>query len=492
MSVPRRSLLRRLMIGFVATTSVLWVLIALVVIWQAFRLGDDQQRDAMRTYARQILAAAVAFAGDPVHLMQALEKVQAIEIENAGRTDDPNTVRMQVWRDGVLLGPTRDLLPVDPPPSDPPRQTFEHQGRRFNAHVVADADTRMLVRVALEKRGAFSLMWPSAGFVFVPLLLSLPLLLVPAWFTLRSGLAPLRDLVGTIEGRVRELDLSALQVPMYRELRPLGVAVNELMSRLHAQLTRERAFLADVAHEMKTPLAIMQANLDIARAPPGDPSDAGARREAALRDLDTGIARANRLIRQLLGLSRLEADDRRGLERRVDLAEFVRERAALLVPVADRRGLVITVEAPDAHVCSIDPEAVGAIVDNLLENAIKYSPAGGRIRVALAPSGTTMLLSVADRGPGIDGTARQTVFERFRRAGADHPGDPADGVGLGLAIVRRAVDRLGGTITLAPNESPDDDESGNGPTVAAGPGLLVRVTLPCAADDTPATPARAA
>ncbi len=481
MKPDRRSLLRRLMLGFVGVTSALWFAVALVVIWQALRMGDDQQHNAMRTYARQILAAATAFAADPEHLTQALDKVQAIEVENARGDDDPGMVWLQVWRAGVHLGPGRQL-PLAVPPVEPEQQRFEHDGRVYNAHVLHDQDTAMVVRVSMPRRNAFSLMWPSAGFVFVPLLLSLPLLLVPAWFTLRSGLAPLRDVVGTIEGRVRELELSPMQVPVHRELKPLVQAVNELMARLRAQLVRERGFLADVAHGMKTPLAIMQANLDIARGQAqssvADPLDAKQRRDAALRDLDAGIARADRLTRQLLGMSRLDADDRRGLERRLDLAEFLRERVALLVPVADRRRLTISVEAPDSHSITVDPDAVGAIVDNLLENAIKYSPAGGHIRVALDAEPARVVLAIGDEGPGIPEQAIDDAFLRFRRVGTDHDDDAGQSVGLGLAIVRRAVERLGGTISMGPHAAAGNAAGDRCPPPDAGPGLLVRVVLP--------------
>lgn len=409
---------------------------------------------------------------------------------------------IQLWRAEQALGPTRRLPEQRPPPA-PASQDFEHDGATYLAHVLFDADKKITVRISLREQHAIALNWPTTGFVFVPLLFSLPLLLIPAWFTIRAGLEPLRELVARIDDRVRTASLQPLRVSAFRELSTLVQSVNQLLSRLRGQLARERAFVADVAHQLKTPLAIMQANIDLARAPADD-----AQRQAALRDLDAGLARADHLIRQLLRLARMEHNDDNddAALREVDLAEFVRERVAMLVPLADRCRIGVEVDAPDRCKRRIDPDAIAAIVDNLLENAIRFSPDGGTIRVRLADaarvaptaSATTpsTTLEIIDEGPGIAPSAMVGAFERFSRANATNGstittngsamGD--SGTGLGLAIVRRAVERIHGSIELLPARATDDSDSDSvrpppagarsGTETAGNPGLRAIVRFP--------------
>ena len=458
----RSSLFRRLLLGFAGTAAAMWLLTAAFTIGWAFRLGDQQVAKGLQTYARQVLAAAVVFADDPDRLARALAQVQSIESESARPGD---AMSIQVWRGGVHLGPATDL-PRAVPDTAPSLQRYDHEGRRYTAYVLADADAdadaAIAVRVSVHTKGAASLMWPSAGFVFAPLLTSLPLLLIPAWLTVRRGLLPLRTLVAAIEDRVRELKLEPIAMSAYRELSPLVRAVNELMARLRGQLERERAFVAEVAHEIKTPLAIVRANLDTVRSPASD-----ARRDAALADLGLGVDRADAMIRRLLQLARMEHDARDPIPRRFDLSEFVRQRVAAMVPVADRRDVALEIGPDDGLACTADPDAIGAIVDNLLDNAIRFSPHAGTVRIVLRATDLAAELSVGDEGPGIAPELRDVALERFARLDARD----RSGIGLGLAIVQRAVRRIGGTMSLDAARPGVGDE-------ASGPGLLARIRIP--------------
>lgn len=456
------------MLGFSAVTAALWLAIAALTLWQALRLGETMQRDELAAYARQILAAATVFADDTTRLVEALDRVQAIDAEASDARDAPSP-RIQLWRGDTPIGPTRDL-PSQRPPAVPARQVYEHAGRRYLAHVADDPGSALTVRISVRERHAIALSWPTTGFVLVPLLISLPFLLIPAWFTIRSGLRPLRELVASIDARVKAASLEPLRVSAFRELSTLVESVNQLMARLRGQLARERIFVADVAHQLKTPLAVMQANVDLARAATDD-----ARRRNALRDLDAGIARADHLIRQLLRLARMAHAEEEATLRRLDLAELVRERAAMLVPLADRRRVGIEVDAPDRCARRTDPDAIAAILDNLLENAIRFSPEGGtiRVRVATEPGDANTVLEVADEGPGIAPSRISRAFERFTQLEPEG-GDAAQpgGTGLGLAIVRSAVRRLHGTIELSDAGAADGDpRTGNpqaDPAVAGG------------------------
>jgi signal transduction histidine kinase len=195
-----------------------------------------------------------------------------------------------------------------------------------------------------------------------------------------------------------------------------------------------------------------------------DTSDA-RRIAAASNDLDIGLDWASHLIGQLLRMARLDADASPTQARTVDLAEFARERVALLIPLADARGQTLDVAMPDAVWGGFDVDAIGAIVDNLIDNAIKYADPNTLIRVQLraARAQGEIVFTVVDRGLGIDPTLREEALARFGRAG----NQDAPGAGLGLSIVQRAARRLGGQLSLLAASS-----------ASGGCGLCAQVRFP--------------
>jgi two-component system sensor histidine kinase QseC len=451
-----RSLRLRLLLGFVWPTALIWLVLAGWAVVDALHLGHDVLEKELTGYARQVLVVADTFRDDPVRLAQAIRAIEEVdnEAERLGDLNGVDKTRIQVWLDDRLLVPVQELPSERPSALPVYRDLFPDAGReaRWGSVVqqraaTADGQPTVTVRVAIRNTGRVALLWPSLGLVVVPLLVCLPLLLVPAWVMTRHGLRPLDALVQEISARVASGALTRLPPVGYRELQPVIEAMNRLLERLEGQLLRERGFVADVAHEMKTPLAILRSNLDTLRSS-RDP----ARRETAQRDLHTGLDRASHLIGQLLRMARLEADAPVERARAVDLAEFIRERVAVLVPLADARGQVLEVEMPEALPGHFDVEAVGAIVDNLIDNAIKYADPDSVFHVELslqrAESGgegdAMIVLTVTDQGPGIDPAQQDAALARFGRAGRQ---DTA-GAGLGLSIVQRAARRLGGGLVL--------------------------------------------
>lgn len=451
-----RSLRLRLLLGFVWPTALIWLVLAGWAVVDALHLGHDVLEKELTGYARQVLVVADTFRGDPVRLAQAIRAIEELdnEAERLGDLNGVDKTRIQVWLDDRLLVPVPELPSERPSALPVYRDLFPAAGReaRWGSVVqqraaTADGQPTVTVRVAIRNTGRVALLWPSLGLVVVPLLVCLPLLLVPAWVMTRHGLRPLDALVQEISARVASGALTRLPPVGYRELQPVIEAMNRLLERLEGQLLRERGFVADVAHEMKTPLAILRSNLDTLRSS-RDP----ARRETAQRDLHTGLDRASHLIGQLLRMARLEADAPVERARAVDLAEFIRERVAVLVPLADARGQVLEVEMPEALPGHFDVEAVGAIVDNLIDNAIKYADPDSVFHVELSlQSGESggegdamIVLTVTDQGPGIDPAQQDAALTRFGRAGRQ---DTA-GAGLGLSIVQRAAARLGGGLVL--------------------------------------------
>jgi two-component system OmpR family sensor kinase len=267
-----------------------------------------------------------------------------------------------------------------------------------------------------------------------PFALLLPVLALVIWFAVGHALEPLQRLTALVRARrVNALDpLPGANLP--EEVTPLVLALNDLLARLAAALERERAFMADAAHELRTPLTALHLQMGmLARA-----SDAGER-ATAMSSLSTGVQRAIRLVEQLLALARQEprADAQRLTVRLDDLA---REVVSELVPLADAGGIDLGVAAAQPSTVQGDPDALRTLLRNLVDNAVRYTPSGGRVDVTVAAG----RLTVTDTGPGIPPEERARVFDRFyRRAGTEPPGS-----GLGLAIVKTIAAAHGATVEL--------------------------------------------
>jgi two-component system, OmpR family, sensor kinase len=288
-----------------------------------------------------------------------------------------------------------------------------------------------------------------------PFALLLPGLALLIWLAVGFALEPLQRLTALVKAR-RVAALEGLPAtPLPDELQPLAAALNDLLARLRGALERERAFMADAAHELRTPLTALHLQMGmLARA------SSEAERAAAMETLSAGVQRAIRLVEQLLSLARQEP---RAEAQRVPvrLDELAREVVAELVPLADAGRVDLGVSAVQPASVRGDPEALRTLLRNLVDNAVRYSPPGGRVDVSVeevaAGDGRTARLTVSDNGPGIPPEERERVFDRFyRRAGSEPPGS-----GLGLAIVKAIADAHGAAVQLA------DGPSGKGLSVSA-------------------------
>ena len=276
--------------------------------------------------------------------------------------------------------------------------------------------------------------------LLVYLVLAFPLVLLPLWWAVHRGLQPLQRLAQAVAVR-DATDLSPLGwTPRHDELRTLATAFDALLARLRLQRDRERAFVQDAAHELRTPMAVVatQAHLLAHATTP-------AERDQAAAALDAALQRASHLSRQLLTLATLD-DARPGAVEPVDLSSLVEQTLAQLAPQALARGLDLSLDAPPTLPTALDRTAFESVLINLVDNALRYVPPGGHVAVTLRDDGGRLSLRVADDGPGLPAEDRERAFERFWRgsAGADTPG-----TGLGLAIVKRAATRLGGRVRLS-------------------------------------------
>ncbi|MEX3956710.1 sensor histidine kinase N-terminal domain-containing protein [Trinickia sp. EG282A] len=308
--------------------------------------------------------------------------------------------------------------------------------------------------------------------VILPQFVILPLAIVLVWFGLSRGLAPLTALQANLRAR-RPDDLSPLEARRAPpEIEPLVTSFNELLTRLEQNIDLQKRFIADAAHQMKTPLAGLHTQAELALRQEVSPEV-----RLSLEQIAASADQAARLVTQLLALARAENRMTGQIFTSLEIAHLARLAVRDWVQAALAKEMDLGYEGPEEPVM-VTGNAVmlREMLSNVIDNAIRYTPAGGRITVRVAPDRAKglVLLEVEDTGPGIAPAERPKVVERFYRI----LGREGDGSGLGLAIVREIATMHGGTVTI------DDHVYQTSPRLA---GTLVRVSLPllAAARDLP-------
>ncbi len=390
------------------------------------------------------------------HLAQAaalLVVQQTGEIEDDHHVDAPTLhryapkVAFQVFHDGQLAlrssnAPSQPMLDIEPRAADG-FKTIDIAGAAWRVFATRGRDRDVQVFVGEEVASRNSILWAVLRSSLAPMLLALPLLALAAWFAVRRGVAPLRHLGRVLAARSPQ----ALQpVAIDRapsEMLPMLDALNGLFRRIAELLDSERRFTADAAHELRTPIAAIRAQAQVALGAAGD-----SERSHALHATLQGCDRATRLIEQLLTLARLEAGAEHVLAA-VDLAALARQVVAELAPQALDKQQVIDVQADQP--CTVQGNAMllGVMVRNLVDNAIRYSPVGAIVKIAASPEPCAARLTVEDSGPGMSTTDMQRIGERFFRV----VGSGQDGSGLGWSIARRIADVHRAAVRVAKSES---------------------------------------
>ena len=268
--------------------------------------------------------------------------------------------------------------------------------------------------------------------------LSFPVVMLPLWIAIRRGLKPLDKLSKKLTAR-RDDDLSPLAIDMqYAELEGVVDAFENLLSRLRRKIESERSFMQDAAHELRTPMAVISAQGHVLAH-----ADDQQSRAQAGKALDVAITRASHLSEQLLSLASL--DHSRYLDKApLDIAFALQNLLAGMAPTAIGRHIEMALEAPESLLMPMNRMAFHSIVQNLVDNALRYGVDGGRIVVSLIESEHAVELRVADDGPGISATDREHIFDRFFRGKEQN----VTGTGLGLAIVDKATRAMGGSVRI--------------------------------------------
>ena len=432
-----RSLQARLLALVLALVLGLWAISAAVV-WRDARHELDELLDAHLAQAASLLVARqVHELGD--------------EDDDADRSIDAPAlhryaprVAFQVFHKGQLVlrsaGTSAEPLSTQ-------REGFEtvvRDGERWRVFSTRGAEHDVQVHVAegLGARGAI-LRAVLKGALW-PLLLALPLLALTLWWAVRHGTRPLRELGRRLGERApQELQPVTLQ-DTPAEMAPLLDALNALFARIAALLETERRFTADAAHELRTPIAAIRAQAQVALGE----SDEGQRRHALQATLQ-GCDRAARLVDQLLTLSRLESGQQAALAP-VDLRALAQRVLAELVPQALARGQDLRLEADASTPLRVagNETLLAVLLRNLVDNALRYSPAQAQVEVKLELDGDRVLLQVADSGPGLADEHLQRLGERFFRVLDAQQSATQSGSGLGWSIVRRIAAAHGANIAV--------------------------------------------
>ncbi|MGZ5142284.1 MAG: sensor histidine kinase [Burkholderiales bacterium] len=449
-----------------------WLCWPLLVLWSVSSIIDYDiaNRFVNLAYDRALLEAALDI-GRQVKVMQDRIYVDLPEV----------AVQMLQSRESgrlyyVVTGPRNEYItgePDLPPPPDPFSGRVNYYDETYHSRPVrivtlqlpvetGKSEGMVMVQVA-ENRAArdefarqilFRMVLPQALLILVTAL--------TLWYAVGRGLAPLGALRREIENRSHR-DLSALpeqQAP--QEVRPLIHAMNQLLERLSLTLAAQQRFIADAAHQLRTPIAGLKTQTELAlrQTPPGEA-------HSTLRQLRSAAEQTTRLMNQLLSLARAEPPvGRVPITDVLALRQLIRDVTSEWVPRAIERNVDLGFDA-ESQVAAVqgDPFLLREMLNNLLDNAVRYTQPGGQVTVRVGRVQNGAMLSIEDNGPGIPDSERLRVFERFYRV----LGTGAEGCGLGLAIVSEIAQSHGAQVTLTPG--------------AGGVGTIATIVFPAIAHE---------
>jgi signal transduction histidine kinase len=445
------SLMRRLAVTQVLLTAALWVC---ALFWLSNLLKEERLDDDLAVAQK---GAAIAFELATINqltdakfaaIVKRFDEFQKHEALNFG-------VVVFVHREERLIYATPNA-PVEPKVQNQNKMIVVTVGdKRMNYFQKIDEATKTRFSLLTPSSGDISFTLWSKGILFAPLVMIFPFVFLPALLSIWLALRPWRKVSSEVALKGPQ-DLSPLAfAPKQHELKPMTQAINQLLEKLRLSSERERRFVADAAHELRTPLASIRVLLQTLAARPSCAGDA-----ELIQSLLRSSERASRLVVQLLALMRSDIDNLEAPIKSIDLVELLQARLADFSPLANQKRIDLELEisellplSPNQRVEAFingDLEGLTSLVDNLIENAIKYSPTDSQVRVRIQMSADNKwVLTVQDDGEGIALAHRQRVFERFFRA----PDQNQAGSGLGLAIVKTVADRLNAEVSLGSGDA---------------------------------------
>ncbi len=421
------SLKRRLLFLALTTATVIWMAAAVFTYFDA----SEEFGEILDAYLEQSATLL---------LVEASNNRRETEPAYVPLLNDSRRVAFQIWDGGHVLrlhspdAPEQPLANGEPGFSD---QIID--GKHWRVFTTWDSAKSRLVHVAELSKDRDELSRDIAGNLLRPLSFSVPLLALLLWITVTRGLRPLVKLTGEVAER--DLDnLSQLDVGRApREIVPLVERINNLFARIDASLQKERRFTADAAHELRTPVAGIKAQVQVARTAANE-----ADRAHALDNAVIGCDRAAHLIDQLLTLARIDVLSAE-LAEPCPLQTIATEAIAAIAPMALNQNVRLELTEGRETVVPGNPALLRILLRNLIDNAVRHTRPGTLVRVSIAEEDEQIRLSVTDNGPGIPESELDRVMERFYRP----LGTEGSGSGLGLSIVKRIAEVHCASLRLA-------------------------------------------
>ncbi len=413
----------RLLIILVGLFSLVWILIT-AASYSLARHEIEELFDAqLAQYARTLQGVALHELKENEH--------EDIELSDSffGHSYEKK-VAFQVWNGKVLV------MHSGVAPATRMSDVFGFTDQSFNdevwrVFVLPSMDGIASVQVAEQYDVRNELVDAISLQVLYPLFIALPLLAGMIWFAVGRGLRPLQRVTAEVAIRSPKV-LQPLPLDYApAEIEPLIVAINQLMAQLHRALENEHRFTSDAAHELRTPLAILKVQAQVAQAARND-----LERVDAIENILKGVDRATSLVEQLLTMARLDPKSNKNEFESVDLVSVAARVISEFAQIALDKDIDLGLEDDCSGTLPGYPDALGVLLRNLVDNALKYTPSGGRVDVAVRQTKLGIKLSVTDSGPGIVPELQDRVFDRFYRI----TGNQAVGCGLGLSIVQRIAE----------------------------------------------------
>jgi two-component system sensor histidine kinase QseC len=413
------SLRRRLVWLLTSSVAVIWLLTSLVVYQRAHREADELLDNQLKQVAETLLAMVAG--GEVDHFVKELhENAQHHPVPLAfeiWRTDEGETQRLVTSPGHAALGTDRTLGFSEHP----------HQGKRWRFYAAQDPDAEYRVVVGQAHASRERLAREIGLSLLLPAALALPLMALAVWWVVGRTLRP----VDGVARQVGALDAQALAPldesdALPAEIAPLRTALNALVRRVTEAFDNERRFTADAAHELRTPLAALKVQAQVAlRAQTADSQ------QRALMQVMAGVDRMTHLVEQLLTLARVDpANQTRQLA--LDPAEIIAEVCAGSLPQAQLQKQSLTVDASPGCTVVVSAAWLQIALRNLVDNALRYAGEGAQIRVSVVHDAAGCAITVADDGPGVAPALRAQLSARFVRGEVED-----EGCGLGLSIVAR-------------------------------------------------------
>lgn len=419
------SLRRRLLLWLLPAILLAGAVGSVATWWGSLDDLDDLLNDQMKAIAQHVVVEADG-------------RLTLTGVDREGRLSgqQPNGVLLQVWRGKNLVFSSDPDSPL-PPPQGPGLADEIVAGQVWHTFVSRSGDT--LVRVAQVRLARWETLAEISVQQFWPVLSLTPLIALFLWFGIGYGLKPLSRIASGLKWRDANNMQAIETAAMPTEVKPLVDALNDLLQRLDHAFTLQKQFIADAAHELRTP--IMGLGLQAELLPQAASSE---ERDEIVARIRTGTVQLTHLAGQLLTLARLDPDAGHADWHAVDLTQLARSVVTDRERLAAATGIDLGVNSTQTVFVQGNADNLRVLLNNLVDNAIRYAGAQARVDVTVRRDDPYVVLQVSDNGPGIPKPERERAWERFYR-GSGHTGT---GSGLGLSIVRRVAEQHHATVAL--------------------------------------------